>query len=86
MSEKPKKSKKQLQPEDTPTALAGKALTVGLATIGLGIASAIFVTLNINVQGYGPAEYVGPIGLVLLGSYFTFTGIRGKKEKSASSD
>ena len=81
MTEKPKKSKKQLQPEDTPKALSGKALSIGLSTIGVGIASGIFVTMNIDVQGYGPADYVGPVLLLSLGSYFTFNGIRGKKEK-----
>jgi len=81
MTEKPKKAKKPLQPEDTPKALSGKAFSIGLATLGVGVASGIFVTANINIQGYGPADYAGPVGLILLGSYFTYTGIKGRQEK-----
>lgn len=80
MSEKPKK-KKELRPEDTPKALAGKNLSIGLSVLLVAVASGIFVTSNLDVQSYGPEDYVGVIGLTILGLYFTIKGLAGRKEK-----
>ena len=81
MSEKPKKKKKELSPEDTPKALAGKNLSIGLSVLLVAVASGIFVTTNIDVQGYGPQDYVGVAGLTILGLYLTIKGLRARKEK-----
>lgn len=81
MSEKPNKNKKPLRPEDTPKALAGKNLSIGLSVLLVAVASGIFVTTNIDVQGYGPQDYVGVVGLTILGLYLTIKGLRARKEK-----
>jgi len=81
MSEKPKKNKKPLRPEDTPKALAGTNLGIGLSVLLVGVVSGVFVTTNINVQGYGPQDYVGVVALLVLGLFLTIRGLRARKEK-----
>lgn len=81
MNEKPKKAKKPVQPEDSPKALAGVNLGIGLSVLLVAVVSGIFVTTNINVQGYGPQDYVGVAGLTILGLYLTIKGLQGRKEK-----
>lgn len=81
MSEKPNKNKKPVQPEDTPKALAGVNLGIGLSVLLVAVVSGIFVTTNIEVQGYGPQDYVGVVGLTILGLYLTIKGLRARKEK-----
>lgn len=81
MSEKPKKNKKELRPEDSPKALSGKNLSIGLSVLLVAVVSGIFVTTNIDVQGYGPQDYVGVIGLTILGLYLTIKGLAARKEK-----
>jgi len=81
MNEKPKKAKKPVQPEDSPKALAGANLGIGLSVLLVAVVSGIFVTSNIDVQGYGPQDYLGVVGLTILGLYLTIKGLRGRKEK-----
>ena len=81
MSEKPKKSKKSAHPEDSPKALSGSQLGIGLSVLLVAVISGVFVTNNLDVQGYGPQDYVGVIGLTILGLYFTIKGIAGRKDK-----
>lgn len=75
-----KKEQKPLMPEDSPKALSGRTLSAGLAIMGVGIASGIFVTVNINIQSYTFLDYIGPLGLTALGGYFVFTAFDSKKK------
>lgn len=75
------KSKKPVRPEDSPKALAGLNLGIGASVLLVAIVSGIFVTANINVQGYGPQDYVGVGALTILGLYLTIRGALGRKEK-----
>ena len=81
MSEKPKRAKRSLHPEDSPKALAGVNIGIGISVLLVAVVSGIFVTTNINVQGYGPQDYVGVVGLTFLGLYLTIKGLRARKEK-----
>jgi hypothetical protein len=81
MREQPKKSKKPLLPEDTPKALSGMNLGIGLSVLLVAAVSGIFVTSNLDVQGYGPQDYLGVAGLTVLGLYLTIKGLRHRKEK-----
>jgi hypothetical protein len=74
------KDQKPLMPEDTPKALSGRTLSAGLAIMGIGIASGIFVIVNINIQSYTILDFIGPLGLMALGGYFVYTAFESKKK------
>lgn len=68
-------------PEDSPRGMSGRTFSAGMALLAVGIASGVFVIVNMNIQNYTVMDYVGPIGLSGLGGYFIFQAFDQRDSK-----